>query len=70
MKRLLAGHIRLLPDIMASGDLSMLDLLRVRTLTGKSYLLSDLHTIASETRIFYSLTSNVTSAAEVLQAKG
>ena len=67
---LLAAHIRLLPGIVASGDLSKLDLLRVRTLDGRSYLLSDLRALSGERRIFYSLANNVTAAAEVLQAKG
>ena len=69
-EELLATHIRLLPDIVASGDLSMLDLLRVRTLDRKSYLLSEILAMSRETRIFYSLADIVTTAAEVLQARG
>ena len=69
-EELLAEHIRLLPDIVASGDLSMLGLLRVRTLDGKSYLLSEIEAMSGVTRVFYSLSSISTPAAEVLQAKG
>ena len=69
-EELLAAHIRLLPDIVASGDLSMLDLLRVRTLDGRFYLLSEIQAKSTEARIFYSLADIVTTAAEVLQARG
>ena len=67
---LLSEHIRLLPDILASGDLSLLGLLRVRTLDGSSYLLSDIEGMSNERRVFYSLSSLNTPAAEVLQAQG
>ena len=69
-EELLAGHIRLLPQILATGDLSLLELLRVRTLDGNTFLLSEIETKSQQTRIFYSLNSKVTPAAEVLQAKG
>ena len=69
-EELLSEHIRLLPDIIASGDLSLLGLLRVRTLDGRSYLLSHIEEMSKETRVFYSLSNTSTPAAEVLQAKG
>ena len=69
-EELLSEHIRLLPDIVASGDLSSLALLRVRTLDGRAYLLSDVEEMSKERRVFYSLASIGTPAAEVLQAKG
>lgn len=69
-EELLSEHIRLLPDIIASGNLSLLRLLRVRTLDGKSYLLSQIEEMSNERRVFYSLSSISTPAAEVLQAKG
>ncbi|WP_428098062.1 ATP-binding protein [Candidatus Rariloculus sp.] len=69
-EELLAEHTRLLPDIAASGDLSLLGLLRVRTLDGGSYLLSEIEAMSQAARIFYSLSSASTPAAEVLQAKG
>ena len=69
-EELLSEHIRLLPDIVASGDLSLLGLLRVRTLDGRSYLLSNIEVMSNETRVFYSLSNISTPAAEVLQAKG
>lgn len=69
-EELLASHIRLLPDILATGELTKLDLLRVNTLSGESYLLSEIKAKSVDTRIFYSLSNKVTPAAEVLQAKG
>ncbi len=69
-EELLAGHIRLLPDILASGDLTKLDLLRVRALDGTSHLLSEVREKSADNRVFYSLSASVTPAAEVLQAKG
>ena len=69
-EELLSEHIRLLPDIVASGDLSSLALLRVRTLDGRAYLLSDVEEMSKKRRVFYSLASISTPAAEVLQAKG
>ena len=69
-EELLAAHIRLLPEILATGDLSLLHLLRVRTLDGNAYLLSEIATKSKQTRIFYSVNSKATPAAEVLQAKG
>ena len=69
-EELLSEHIRLLPDIVASGSLSLLGLLRVRTLNGKSYLLSQIEEMSNERRVFYSMASASTPAAEVLQAKG
>ena len=69
-EELLAEHIRLLPDILASGDLSSLALLRVRTLDGRTFLLSDVEKMSKERRVFYSAASTTTPAAEVLQAKG
>ena len=69
-EELLAEHIRLLPDIMASGNLSLLGLLRVRTLDGGSYLLSQIGEMSNDRRVFYSMSSVTTPAAEVLQAKG
>lgn len=69
-EELLSEHIRLLPDIVASGDLSLLGLLRVSTLDGRTFLLSDVEKMSKERRVFYSLTRSNTPASEVLQAKG
>lgn len=69
-EELLSEHIRLLPDILAAGDLSSLALLRVRTLDGRTFLLSDVEKMSDERRVFYSVASAATPAAEVLQAKG
>lgn len=69
-EELLSEHIRLLPDILAAGDLSSLALLRVRALDGGTLLLSDVEEMSKERRVFYSLSSTTTPAAEVLQAKG
>ena len=69
-EELLSEHIRLLPDILASGNLSLLGLLRVRTLDGGSYLLLHIEEMSKERRVFYTLSSLSTPAAEVLQAKG
>ena len=69
-EELLSEHIRLIPDILAGGNLSLLGLLRVRTLDGRSYLLSEIEEMSKERRVFYSLASTSTPAAEVLQAKG
>ena len=69
-EELLSEHIRLLPDILASGDLSLLGLLRVGTLDGRSYLLSDIEGMSNERRVFYSQSRRSTPAAEVLQAQG
>ena len=69
-EELLSEHIRLLPDILAGGNLSLLGLLRVRTLDGRSYLLSEIEEMSNERRVFYSLASTSSPAAEVLQAKG
>ncbi len=69
-EELLSEHIRLLPDILAAGDLSSLALLRIRTLDGRTFLLSDVEDMSKERRVFYSLVSSTTPAAEVLQAKG
>ncbi len=69
-EELLSEHIRLLPDILAAGDLSSLALLRVRTLDGRTFLLSNVKEMSEERRVFYSIASATTPAAEVLQAKG
>ena len=69
-EELLAEHIRLLPDILASGDLSSVALLRVHTLDGRTFLLLDVEKMSKERRVFYSAASTTTPAAEVLQAKG
>ena len=47
-EELLSEHIRLLPDILAAGDLSSLALLRVRTLDGRALLLSDVDQLSKE----------------------
>ena len=69
-EELLSEHIRLLPDIVASGGLSSLGLLRVSTLNGRTFRLSDVEEMSKERRVFYSLSRSNTPASEVLQAKG
>ena len=69
-EELLSEHTRLLPDIVACGDLSLLGLLRVGTLDGRTFLLSDVEKMSKERRVFYSLARSNTTASEVLQAKG
>ena len=69
-EELLSEHTRLLPDIVASGDLSLLAFLRVSTLDGRTFLLSDVEKMSKDRRVFYSLARSNTAASEVLQAKG
>ena len=69
-EELLSEHIRLVPDIVASEGLSSLGLLRVNTLDGRTFRLSDVEGMSKERRVFYSLSRSNTPASEVLQAKG
>lgn len=70
-EELLSAHTRLLPDILAAGELDKLALLRVSALDGESYLLQELKDAAAlKRRIYFSLSSRRTPAAEVMQARG
>jgi molecular chaperone HtpG len=70
-EELLAAHIRLLPDILSSGQFEKLELLRISALDGETYLLGELKVTAkSKQRIYYSYANRRTPASEVMQARG
>ncbi len=68
---LLANHIRLLPDLVSHGQLENLGLLAVTAVDKHIYTLQELRTLSDkERRIFFTQSAQVSSAAEVLQARG
>jgi len=68
---LLANHIRLLPDLVGHGHLERLGLLTVSAIDKRSYTLLDLRALSDQgRRIFFTHSGQVSSAAEVLQARG
>ena len=68
---LLANHIRLLPDLVAHGHLERLGLLTVSAVDKRSYTLLELRGLSDQgRRIFFTHSGLVSSAAEVLQARG
>jgi molecular chaperone HtpG len=68
---LLLNHIRLIPDFISEGSLDKLGLLKVATLGNETTTLAELRKLSKNgKRIFFTQSGRVSSAAEVLQARG
>jgi hypothetical protein len=68
---LLLNHIRLIPDFISEGSLDKLGLLKISTLGNETTTLQELRKLSkSGKRIFFTQSGRVSSAAEVLQARG